>query len=181
MTGKYPVTDETIGKVSNKLWELLRRLKQRTLDAEFVLRELQRIIEGIPEISPEEIRNRADKCSKRHPNGGGRVMYGAYADPNAYIGPDAIVGGDVMMRSGENVRIEGKSIVYGNITIEKNFTIKDSAVLFGHVWVLGPVEISGDVWVIGKSGVMLSDGLVIHGGGSIVLKGHYKGGRMIVR
>lgn len=45
MTTRVVVTDDKLGQVATKQWELFRRVKEGTLDPEWVAAELQRIIE----------------------------------------------------------------------------------------------------------------------------------------
>jgi len=65
MTGEKTVADEEIGKIAVKQWELLRRVKEGTLNPEEVSQWLQWIIEG-KEIKKEikEILWYCPKCSR---------------------------------------------------------------------------------------------------------------------
>lgn len=65
MTERRPVTDGEIGRVAIRQWELLRRVKEGTLNPEEVSQGFQRIIEG-KEIEKEirEILWYCPKCSR---------------------------------------------------------------------------------------------------------------------
>jgi len=180
MTKKRFVSDEEKGRISDKTWELQRRIREGTLDIGYAEKELQRLIEGAPEIDPEEIRKQASRCSHRHPNGGGLIMGNAHADPGAFIGKDAIIGADVWIRS-KDVRIEDSAIVYGRITIDGSVRISKSATVFGRIWLMENVHITEEVRIGGRDNAMFSGNLLIRGNGTASLKGSFTGGVMIIQ
>lgn len=177
MTKERFVSDEEFGKVSKKIWELERRVKEGTLDVNEILQKLQRIIERNPEINLEKIREMALRDYRIHPNGGGRLIGDAHADPGAYIDKDAIVGGKVWIRS-PDVRIECGAIVDGDMAIDGKVKISKAHV-FGNLWLMDSVQIDGNVSVIGiRDGAMLTGKLYIGGASEKVfsLEGFYKDG-----
>lgn len=180
MTKERFVSDEDIGKISKKMWELHRRVREGTLDIRYAEKVLQRLIEGALEIDPEKIRKQAKKCSHRHPNGGGRILGSAHADPEAFIGENAIIGGDVWIRS-KNVRIEDNVIVYGRITMDGSVRVSKSAIVFGHAWLMDNVHITEEVCIGGRDNAMFSGKLVIRGNGMDALKGAFSDGMMIIQ
>jgi len=153
MTKEKFVSDEEFGKFSKKT------------------------IEGNPEINPEKIREMALKNYRIHPNGGGRLIGNAHADPGAYIDKDAIVGGHVWIRD-PDVRIECGAIVYGDMAIDGKVKISKAHV-FGKLWLMDEVKIDGEISVIGiRSGAMLTGKLYIGGASEkfLSLEGFYKDG-----
>ncbi|MCK5600838.1 hypothetical protein KAR91_03155 [Candidatus Pacearchaeota archaeon] len=178
------VTDADFGKISRKIWELLRRVKEGTLNPRTVDLQLQQIIEGVTkeslDVEIKEIHNRANENFRIHPNGGGRLIDNADVDEEAYIGPNAIVAGDVWIRSGK-VRIEDHAIVKGDMVIADKVCISGSAVVLGNLLLSDSVRIEEEALVVGvRSGAILGKDLIICGrsGKPLTLEGFYNGGFM---
>ncbi len=70
-----------------------------------------------------------------HPNGGGRVSFGATVADTAYVGENAVVMGNA--RVSDNAVIDGYAIVGGNCEISDNAYVGDYAVLFDRAKVSG--------------------------------------------